>query len=92
MSNAHMIKCAVSFVSSKLCTEAHVYQLRGIASTLACAQPYHPGSACHLMDSCFALIGAHQHGIAVGSMSWLYNLVVLFYRPHATPRNYPILD
>ena len=33
----------------------------------ACAQPYHP-VAVAAMDSCFALVGADQHGIAVGSM------------------------
>ena len=26
-------------------------------------------TCCEFMDSCFALIGAHQHGIAVGSMN-----------------------
>ena len=30
----------------------------------ACAQPYHPDSGSHVMDSRFALLGVHQHVIA----------------------------
>ena len=39
-----------------------MYQLRDMASTLVCAQPYHPAVAA--MDSCFLISRTHQHSIA----------------------------
>ena len=54
-----------SQVTSKLKQGAHIHQLTALPlpHAHACAQPYHTVEA---MDSCFALTGAHQHGIAVG--------------------------
>ena len=40
-----------------------MYQLCGMASTLRMLAYNHITPAVAAMDSCFALIGAHQHGI-----------------------------
>ena len=48
---------------------AHIHQPTVWAVPHACAQPSHITRAVAAMDSCFALIGAHQLGIAVGSMN-----------------------
>ena len=48
------------------CTEAHVPTPR-YGQYLTHAHN-HITPAVAAMDSCFALVGAHQHGIAVGSM------------------------
>ena len=48
---------------------AHIHQPVAWPVPHACAQPYHPGSGSHGQLSSFALIGAHQRGIAVGSMN-----------------------
>ena len=45
----------------------HTYQLRGMASTLRMRTIIIREVVA--MDSCFALVGAHQHGIVVGLMS-----------------------
>ena len=56
-----------NIVTTKLCTEAHIPTPR-YAQYLTHAHK-HITRAVAAMDSCFALIGAHQHGIAVQSMS-----------------------
>ena len=61
---------SVSFASIKLCTEAHVPTLR--YDQYVKHAHNHITPAVEAMDSCFALIRARQHGIAVGSMSWPY--------------------
>ena len=61
---------SVSFASIKLCTEAHVATLR--YDRYVKHAHNHITPAVEAMDSCFALIRARQHGIAVGSMSWPY--------------------
>ena len=43
----------------------HTYQLCGMASTLRMLAYNHIKPAVAAMYSCFALIGAHQHGIAM---------------------------
>ena len=43
----------------------HTYQLCGMASTFRMLAYNHITSAVAAMYSCFALIGAHQHGIAM---------------------------
>ena len=45
----------------------HIHQPSAWPVPNACAQSYHPGSGSH--DSCFTLIKAHQHGMAVGPMN-----------------------
>ena len=45
---------------------AHGHQPTAWSVPYSCAQPYITW-AVTAMDSCFALIGAHQHGTAVGS-------------------------
>ena len=53
-------------ITTKLCTQAHVPTLRyGRYRTHA---HNHITPAVAAMDSCLALIGAHQHGKALGSM------------------------
>ena len=53
-------------ITTKLCTQAHIPTPR-YGQYLRHAHN-HITPAVAAMDSCFALIGAHQHGIAVGSM------------------------
>ena len=45
----------------------HIHQPSAWPVPNACAQSYHPGSGSH--DSCFTLIKAHHHGMAVGPMN-----------------------
>ena len=53
---------------TKLCTETHVPIPRYGQEYLMHAHN-HITLAVAAMDSCFALLGANEHGIAVGSMS-----------------------
>ena len=56
-----------NIVTTKICTEAHVPTPQ-YGQYLTHAHN-HITWAVAAMDSCFALTGAHQHGIAVQSMS-----------------------
>ena len=63
--------CGVTSVAKEhyqLTALKHMYQLRGMASTLR-MRHNQITQAVSAMDSYFALVGAHQHGTAVESMS-----------------------